>query len=106
MSQPTLFEIPPAAISRSGRLKDRLRGFKNAHDILTYRSPNVSRAEKPWCALLRAEEDRLADKDLYNCMADSCRIYDETHRIGYGLTERDAIIDLCMQQSIRWEGFV
>ena len=73
-----------------------VKRLKAVECVKTHRSEIMTNA--PWMALLPRMKDR--DRDIGAIMADSCRLYDEAGLIGYGDTEVEAIIDLCVNVKI------
>jgi hypothetical protein len=74
-----------------------IKRLKAVECVKTHRSSIMTDA--PWMALLPEKNDR--ERDIGDIMADSCRLYDEAGRIGYGDTEEAAIIDLCCNVRIQ-----
>lgn len=87
-----LFDIPES-------LSPRLVWLRSS-GILTHHSP---RMEYPWIAIKPFERDK--GKDIGTIFAESCRIYDESHSIGYGNTEDEAITSLAHKLNLTlWQG--
>ena len=104
MRQDTLFPLPPdRKKAQHEQRADKLRGFMNAHAIITHRAPIMI---YPWTAMIRFEEDRLADKSLAQCMAESARLYEECGMIAFGQSERQAVVNLCLRHGIKYHDFL
>lgn len=87
-----LLEVPADRPS----MKVRVAAFKKAHGILTHRAAHVAREDNPWIAVIPFEEDK--GKELFDIMANSSRLYEETRMIGFGAGELSAIRHLMEQR--------
>jgi hypothetical protein len=97
IKQLTLLDVPATDASRGAKLA----ALKKEHGILTHRSGCLGKGEKPWIALLPIEEDK--GKDLFDIMAESCRLYDESGWCAYAEGELSAVRLLCQQRGIACE---
>lgn len=86
--QAVLIDVPPDGPTRA----ERIEAFKKAHNILTLEGCD------DWIALIPFREDE--GKSIFDCIAQSCRLYDEAGQSATGQTEDGAIITLCEQQKI------
>lgn len=93
-AQLTLLDVEPCGLSEACQRS----AFKRQHGILTHRSRSLVKGEKPWTALLPVEADK--GKGLVEIMSESCRLYDEGGRVGYGEGELSAIRELCAKMAI------
>jgi hypothetical protein len=89
MKTPSLLEVE--------RQPTKLELFKAKHDIYTHHSGSLKPA---WCALhmptARTFGYGVTDKsDFYDCVSKICRLLDESGVMGYGDTERGAIVATC-----------
>ena len=84
----TLFDLP---VTLSPRLQWMQRHFINVDH-----SPHCP--EVPYMAVLPMEQHRFME--LPTIMAEAWRLYEEEGRIGYGMTEQEALIDLIANSGI------
>lgn len=87
-----LFDLPKTGPS----IQTRINEFKKLHHIKTHRSDACP--EAPWIALLPTDEDK--DREIFDIMADSCRLYDEAKMLVESTGELSAIRKLCEMNSI------
>lgn len=108
MKQLSLLEVPKDSPGRN----DNIRAFKKKVGIWTHSSGEESTTEYPkWMAMLMPVDGdgmkRYDDHRAY-CKSDEpneiiagyCRILQDSGRIDYGHTERDAIKNLCSENRI------
>lgn len=88
--------MTPELLSVPVSLSPRLRWIQT-HGVLTHRSE--MERELPWIALIPMERDK--GKDIFDCMADNCRLYDEGNLLGYGQTEDEALYALAAKLNLK-----
>ena len=95
MKHPVLLEVEPVGPSA----KVLLNAFKKRHHILTHCASHQD--DTRWLAVLpfTGEEGR----DIFELMADKCRLYDEAGHTGYGRGELSAVRDLCKNAGLLCE---
>lgn len=92
-NHPKLFDLPPD----STPLKLRIEAFKKQHGILTHR-PDLNRADLPWLALIPFPDEKHTD--LFDIIAHSSRLYEESGWLALDIGELSAIRQLCEQRNI------
>lgn len=109
--QMTLLDVPKDSPSH----EERLEAFKKRIGIWTHSGPGESSREFPkWTALLLPTDgegkERYSDHrpycksdDPFELIAGYCRILQESERMEYGHTEREAIQNLCQANKIPFE---
>ncbi len=94
MNEGFLFDVPEKLsprLEREAAIDIEILDARAKYGILTHFSGSMPK-EIAWIALCPVKDDM--DKDISTIMAESCRLYDESDLLGYGPTERDAILDL------------
>lgn len=96
MKTPTLIDVPKMAPSKYQRIK----AFKEKHEIETLRAVGATRDEYPWCAchLPTARTFNYGvtpESDLWDCVSKVGRLLDESGVMSYGKTELEAIHEVC-----------
>ncbi len=89
MDSPELIEARAELVRRDTWLKE--------HGILLHHS--MACPEAPWLAVLPFTED--IGKDIGAIMAESCRLYDESGRTGYGKSDEEALADLIVRANLK-----
>lgn len=103
-TQSELFDLPPqpsrSTLARRKR-KARVEALKARHDIVTDPPRGVSYCQ--WIALARFEEDAKKGMTAIDCIAHSCRLYEEAGQLAYGKTELAAVLELCRLNNLATE---
>lgn len=110
--QLNLLEVPKDRPSYEETARAKINEFKLRVGIWTHNAPGKSTREYPkWMAMLLpangAGTENYSDHKPYcksddplDIMAGYCRIMDDTGRIEYGHTEKEAIQNLCSELKI------
>ncbi len=92
--QPVLLSVQPDSPSKASRITE----FKKQHRIWTHRADFLNRADNPWSALLMPKG--VTEETAVQCIADYCRLLDESNQLGAGEGELSAIRTLCQLNDI------
>lgn len=92
MKHPVLFEVTKTHPTKH----EKLKSFMAEHGVLSHFCGNMEHGK--WMALIPIEEDK--GKNLFDIMAESCRLYDEAGMIGEAESELQAVRNLCSQRNI------
>lgn len=95
MITPMLLEVARSAPS----LRQRITAFKRSRGILTHCGPALCTDDwERWLALIPFDEDK--DKNIGECMADHCRLYEDSGYCATAKGELSVIRKLCCQLGI------
>lgn len=102
MKTPALLEVPKTHPTA----KERLNAFKVRHQIETLAMPGPSDPLK-WCAVHLPTARTFgygvtAESSICDCVAKVGRLLDESGVMGYGHTEREAIMQTCAACNIEF----
>lgn len=89
----TLF--PDLPVTKSPR-----KQWMERHGVLTHWFKHAEPGQK-CMAIIPLPEDKAAGRNVADCMAHNCRIYDEGDMIGYGDTLENALTDLAVKKNLK-----